>query len=423
MANFFDDTGIGTQDWDKHLSLLSEVLEAFEAHNVSLNPSKCKFGYPSARFLGFVCDREGLHPDPEKISVIQKWARPQSKKEISSFLGLVGFYRKMIPQFAELAVPLTEMMRKSTKFQWTDGAETSFAKLKTALSTMTTLAKPRFDRPWMVAVDASATCIGAVLQQGDEFGQLHPIQFLSRKLSKPEKNYSTMERELLALVCTLKKFRHLVQGQPIKLSTDHRPLLWLLSQDDLSGRLARWSTLVREYCLEVAYVKGKDNTVADALSRPPGDAGVIEARSTDDEFEVFNLTAGTWPDEVKRYMETGMFSENVGRIDRRRLCKKSRQFELKYGKLFFVTSQGMRLAYVSDASERRRIIMEAHGLGHFSSRKTAARVMCEFWWPKLYDECAGNSKQVSNMPKKSTAKCFGNSWEVRCYPTVRGPRC
>lgn len=112
-------------------------------------------------------------------------------------------------------------------------------------------------------MDVSPTCIGAFLSQEDGDGLMKAVYYLSRKLAKPEKNYSTTERELLGLVVALKKFRHLIQGQAIKIMTDHRPLLWLVKQDQLSGRLARWTTLISEYAVENSHVTGKLNTVAE----------------------------------------------------------------------------------------------------------------------------------------------------------------
>jgi len=181
---------------------------------------------------------------------------------------LAGYYRRFIPEFSKIAKPLTDLLKKDAKFVWEGTQEEAFIKLKDTLCSQPLLQYPDFTKQFIITTDASNYAIGGILSQGP-IGKDLPIAYASRLLNPPEKNYSTIEKELLAIVYCTHYFRPYVHGQKFILVTDHKPLIWLHSVKDPTSRLLRWRLKLAEYEYEVIYKAGKTNINADALSRNP----------------------------------------------------------------------------------------------------------------------------------------------------------
>eukprot|EP00210_Caulerpa_lentillifera_P000116 g111.t1 len=385
VVNFFDDTGVGTKHWIDHLRLLSEVFDAMRLQKLSLNPKKCRFGYFTASFLGFVLTKDGMKPDPNKVASLKQWPRPTTKKQLLSFLGLVGFYRKMIRSFSTISFPLTELLKKSKKFVWDNEKEQSFNTLKNSLSNETLITKPRYDRVWHLSVDASGEGVGGVLSQFDDQGVKRPVYFLSRKLTKPEQNYSVVERELLGLVVCLKKLKHYFKGNKIIVESDHKPLLWLVKQDDLSGKLSRWATIISEFDIEMRYISGTKNVVADGLSRLKNSK---EKSFSDDELDCLYLDPkwSDWPAHIAKYLITGSWPSDLSKQECKRLAKRLQQFHIINGELYKRQKDGDSIRYLGDHKERQLLIKWAHKFGHFKLEKTVSRIMKRGWWPSIFTD-------------------------------------
>jgi len=182
--------------------------------------------------------------------------------EIRSFLGLAGYYRRFIPEFSRIAKPMTELLKKGTKFCWSDQCEVAFRKLRTLLTSAPILAQPDTTKPFDVYCDASGTGIGCVLMQENRV-----IAYASRSLKRHEENYPTHDLELAAVVHALKIWRHYLLGMKCNIYTDHKSLKYLFTQADLNMHQRRWLELIKDYELEVHYHPGKANVVADTLSR------------------------------------------------------------------------------------------------------------------------------------------------------------
>ncbi|XP_078236495.1 uncharacterized protein LOC144584362 [Pogona vitticeps] len=199
------------------------------------------------------------------------WPRPNTKKKDKSFLGLVGYYRKFIPRFSEMATPLTDLTRKKTddRIPWTSDCEEAFRRLKEALINYPVLRAPDFDREFIIYTDASNSGVGAVLCQEDENGDQHPVSYLSRKLQKGERHLATVEKECLAIVYAIQKAKPYIWGRHFILCTDHSPLQWLKTMKTHNSKLMRWALNLQDYDFEVKVVRGSMNCVADALSRRP----------------------------------------------------------------------------------------------------------------------------------------------------------
>jgi hypothetical protein len=220
-------------------------------------------------YLGHVITEEGVRPDPEKVEVIEKFPRPDSTKKLKCFLGMTGYYRKFINNYSKIATPLYLLLKGDAQFIWGNNQENAFQKLKEKLMSKPTLQYPDFTREFVLTTDASNDGIGAILSQG-EIGKDLPIAYASRNLNKAEKNYTTSEKELLAIVWGIKHFRPYLYGRKFKTVSDHKPLMRIMNIKDPGSRLLRWRIKLEEYDYEIVYKQGALNTNADALSRISG---------------------------------------------------------------------------------------------------------------------------------------------------------
>ena len=265
---YFDDIIIPSTTIQEHCEKLSLVLDRFRTHNLRVKASKCRFGAKTVRYLGHVVSAEGVHTDPAKIESVKRIATPQNVAQVRSFLGLAGYYRKFIHNFATLTYPLVELTKKGKPFCWTEVHDTAFSALKASLCATPVLAFPILDRQFVLQTDASDVGLGAVLTQIDGNENERVVSYASRTLSDCEKNYSATEKELLAVVFAVEYFRVYLLGRKFLLLTDHIALRWLHSTEP-KGRRARWIMDLQEYEFEVHHRPGTQNSNADALSRLP----------------------------------------------------------------------------------------------------------------------------------------------------------
>jgi len=265
---YLDDIVIYASSLEEHKIKFNKLAGRLRQANLRLQPDKCEFLRREVNYLGHVISETGVKPDPKKILAVQEFPRPKNAKNIKQFLGLAGYYRKFIPDFSKIAKPLTELLKKDVKFIWTSKQEDAFVYLRNSLCSEPLLQYPDFTKPFIVTTDASGYAIGGILSQG-AIGKDLPIAYTSRLLNNAESNYSTIEKELLAIVYCVNYFRPYLYGHKFLLVTDHKPLVWLHSVKDPTSRLVRWRLKLAEYEYEVIYKAGKINVNADALSRNP----------------------------------------------------------------------------------------------------------------------------------------------------------
>lgn len=249
-----------------HLSNLKNVFEICRKYNLKLNPLKCQFFKNEVTYLGHKCSDRGISPDDSKSNVIEKYPKPYDKDSTKRFVAFMNYYRKFIPNFAELAKPLNSLTRRKAVFLWTEECEKSFIKLKQALLTPKILHYPDFSKEFIITVDASNIAAGAVLSQNFNENEL-PIAFASKTFTKGELNKHIIEKELAAIHFAIKHFRPYIYGNHFTVRSDHKPLSYLFALKDPSSKLTRMRLDIEEYNFTVEYIKGKDNVVADALSR------------------------------------------------------------------------------------------------------------------------------------------------------------
>lgn len=218
---------------------------------------------------------KGPYEVTQIVEAIQNFPIPTTKKKVKSFLGMIGFYRKFIPNFATVALPLTDLTKKRTpnKIKWTDDLDHSFKELKGKLLSEPVLRSPDFSRSFILRTDASAHGAGAVLEQEFEDGK-HPICFLSKKFSPAERNYAVVEKECLAIVWAVQSLRVYLEDKPFEIETDHAPLQWLQRSKLSNQRLLSWSLLLQEFVFSIRYIRSTQNSVADSLSRMCSDDAI-----------------------------------------------------------------------------------------------------------------------------------------------------
>lgn len=265
---YLDDLLVCSQDFDSHIKLLEEVAKCLKAAKLTINVAKSKFCQREIKYLGYRIGHGCLKVDPEKVVAITSFPLPKTPKQLRRFIGMANWYRAFILNFADMAGPLTDCLKKSSKsFALTALAIQSFDKLKNALSSAPVLAQPNFSKEFIIQCDASMVGVGGVLYQYDNDNKERPIAYVSQKLNRCQRNYTVTELECMAAVVCVKRFRPYIEGLPFRIITDHASLKWLMSQKELGGRLARWSLKLQSFDFKIEHRKGSLNIVPDTLSR------------------------------------------------------------------------------------------------------------------------------------------------------------
>lgn len=281
---YIDDVVIFSKTFDEHIKQLDEVLGQMEKCGLKLGIEKCQFAASTVKYLGHFVDKDGIHVDHEKVVAIQKAKKPKNAKEVRSFLGAAGYYRKFIKNFAGIATPLSNLTRKKIRFKWTDECQDAFETLKRKLISAPVLTYPNNELPYVLHTDASGTAIGSVLNQVNASnGAEQPIAYFSRKLKDSELNYSISEREALAIFESVKFFQPYLWLQKFKIITDHSALKYMFKNKNTVPRIARWSLYLSDFEYEIQFKSGKNHVVPDYLSRNVCEDEYVAIISNDDE--------------------------------------------------------------------------------------------------------------------------------------------
>ena len=269
---FLDDIIVYSQTLEEHEQHLRLVLKRLRDQRLYVKLSKSEFCKGEVEFLGHYVGREGIRVMEDKIQAIRDWPRPKNMKELRSFLGLAGYYRRFVKGYSSIALPISDLVRNTPtgKFMdsWGSSQELAFMELKQTLQATPVLILPDPTLPFVVDCDASGYAIGAVLQQ-DRGKGLQPIAYMSKKMLAAETRYPVHEQELLAIISALTTWRHHLEGTdiPVRIRTDHKSLIHFQQQPMLSGRQTRWLEILSRYNYIIEYMRGIENTAADALSR------------------------------------------------------------------------------------------------------------------------------------------------------------
>ena len=361
---YLDDLLIFSDDEKQHATDLETVLSILEAHNLKISLDKCQFFQTELTYLGHRIDQNGISPPARKVEEIQELKEPKSAMDLRRYLGMIGFYRRMIPKYAETMHPLTELIRlnpNSDRLPWTKREADAFSAAKAALRDACQLAHPNPTcDTYQLVTDCSAVAAGAVLHQVIE-GQHIPIAFYSKKLTQSQTKYSTYDRELLAAYQAVLHFKHHLEGRKVTLVTDHKPLVSAATSQHLAktDRQQRHWSVILEYVSDVVYLRGVDNVVADCLSRPvqavtadPLDLSYIAEKQKNDP-------------EISQYLER---LEEVRQADGTTLlCE---------------TSTPLPRPFVPDNC-RRTIFDKFHNLSHPGKKAMIKLLTKRYFWPNM----------------------------------------
>ena len=370
---FLDDILVYSQTLQDHIDHVRRTLQVLRDHQLYAKVSKCAFFKHEVEYLGHVVTAAGIHPDPGKVQAVRDWKIPEDVHDIRSFLGLAGYYRRFIPQFARIAAPLTELTKKTVPWRWSLREGEAFNALKDALLSAPVLQLADAEREYTVTCDASDFAVGAVLSQKHEDGE-HPVAYESRKMNSAEQNYPTHERELLAVIHALRTWRHYLAGRKFTVVTDHYSLQYLRTQPHLSKRQSRWLDFISEFDFSIVHTPGKSNVVADALSR----LNALDSEGTSSVQHVDRV----WKNLSKDYKNDKRTNEMFARIEA------FPGFTVSQGKLYH-TGLGRHQLYVPEGTLRDVVLRECHDAryaGHLGIKKTTELVQRDFFWPTLVQD-------------------------------------
>ena len=266
---YLDDIIIYSHSWTDHIQHIRFVLSQLQKANLTINYEKCRFCETQMEYLGSIISPTGVKVNPAKLEPLQNFPPPRTAKEVKRFLGMCGWYRQYVPNYATIVEPLNLCLRRNQKFSWTHEQQNSFELVRKCIVEATALAFPDFERQFILRTDASDVGLGAVLAQENAEGNELPIAFASRTLSKTERAYHATEKECLCIVWALKKFEMYLDGHKFSLQTDNRALLWLDRMKDVNSKFMRWSLRIQDFQPIITHCPGHLNVVADALSRAP----------------------------------------------------------------------------------------------------------------------------------------------------------
>jgi hypothetical protein len=357
---YFDDILIYSKNLEEHVMHLKSVLEILRKEKLFANLKKCTFCTDKLVFLGFVVSKRGIEVDEEKVKAIQEWPTPTTISQVWSFHGLASFYRWFVRDFSSLASPLTEVIKKNVPFKWGKEQEKAFNLIKEKLTNAPLLVLPNFAKTFEIECDASGIGIRAVLMQ-----EGRPVAYFSEKLSGAALNYPTYDKEMYALVRALENWQHYLWPKEFVIQTNHESLKHLKGQQRLNRRHAKWVEFIETFPYVIRYKQGKENVVADALSRRYALLSILDTKflgfeyikdlyAPDSDFgEVFNACEKVAFGKFYRH-DGFLFWEN-------KLC-------------------------VPMCSLRELFVREAHGgglMGHFGVAKTLGILHDHFFWPHM----------------------------------------
>lgn len=365
---FFDDILVYSATLAAHIEHLRAVLELLAKDHWKIKRSKCSFGKPQIAYLGHIINQQGVSCDPSKVDKVARWPVLENSKDVRSFLGLAGYYRKFVRHFGILARPLFNLLKKNAPFIWTDETNTSFELLKKSLVEAPVLKLPDFTKTFVIDTDACDVGVGAVLQQ-----EGHPIAYMSKPLSIRNRGLSTYEKECLAVLMAVEQWRPYLQRQEFLIRTDQKSLVHLEEQRLTTVWQQKAFTKLLGLQYRIAYRKGADNRVADALSRRQHNNNVS--------LSVISICKPDWLEDIKASYQSNPAAQSW--ITKLRIAPDPHgHFSLDNDLLYF---RGRTwLGGTPTLQEQIMIAFHASTVGgHSGFPVTFSRIRPLFAWPKM----------------------------------------
>ena len=432
VSVYLDDILISGTTVEEHIQILIQVLERLKAAGLRLNKIKCFFLRPSLEHLGHVIDKDGLHPTEEKTRAIKEAPTPKNVTELRSFLGLLNYYGKFLPNLSTQLHSLHKLLNKDQPWQWGESQEQAFHQAKNALQANSLLVHYDVSKPLVLACDASQYGIGAVLSHVID-NEERPVAYISRTLSAAEKNYSQIEKEALAIIFAVKKLHPYLYGRHFVIESDHKPLSFLLGEATAipqmaSSRIQRWALTLAAYQYTIKYKPGKHLGNADAFSRLPRPVTTTQNHVPEDLNILLNHLSSTatgaaaikeWTTKdptlscVRRFVLTGWPDENLGKDYQPYTSRKSELSELDgcvlWGSRVIIPPQGRQL-----------VLNELHET-HPGVSKMKSLARSYVWWPGMDADIVDTVKAccVCQESRPTPAVAPLHPWEWPTQPWSR----
>ncbi|XP_043817360.1 uncharacterized protein LOC122725014, partial [Manihot esculenta] len=358
---FMDDFTVYGNSFHECLANLEKILQRCLETNLVLNYEKCHFMVSHGLILGHIVSTKGIEVDKAKIDTIKNLPYPTSIREIRSFLGHAGFYRRFIKDFSKITQPLCRLLQQDVPFNFDDSCKSAFDLIKSLLISAPVIQPPDWTLPFEIMCDASNFAIGAVL--GQRIGNSpHVIHYASRTLDAAQCNYSTTEKELLAVVFALEKFRPYLLGTKVIIYSDHAALRYLIKKKESKPRLVRWILLLQEFDLEIRDKKGKENLVADHLSRILTEMETCPINETFPDEHLFAVQEEEpWYADIVNFLAIGDLPTDLPKHIRDKIKKEAR---------YYVWDEPYLWKHCADQVIRRCIPNhETNGLAEVSNRE------------------------------------------------------
>lgn len=383
---YVDDLIIPSQTEEEGLAKLKKVLQVASEYGLEINFKKCQLLKHRIEFLGYVIEKGTVSPSPSKTLALQNFPEPRTEKQVQSFLGLAGYFRKFVKDFATISKPLSDILRDNVKFKFGPEQREAFNKLKQALSRNPVLHIFKQGQELELHTDASSQGFGAVLLQKDEENTLHPIHYMSKKTNPQQEKYGSYELEALAIVEAVKKFRNYLIGTKFKIVTDCAAFQKTLSKKDLTPKIARWALMLEEFEYEIVHRPGKKMPHVDALSRNP--VLLITRSQTELSTKIANAQN---EDEHIKLIKSFVEKEE----DKEHVVKNGILYKYQNGQELLVIPQAMQT----------EIVREVHNKGHFATDKTEDVLKQSYYIPNV---------------KKTIENVISNCIECILYNRKRG---
>ncbi|XP_053608362.2 uncharacterized protein K02A2.6-like [Plodia interpunctella] len=425
---FLDDVIITGLDDKQHLATLEEVFSRLRKYGLKVKKDKCTFFADSVTYLGLTISEKGVHTCPEKIEAIKNAAAPTNVTELRSFLGLVMYYARFVPNVSTVLSPLYELLRKDNKYEWNKTRDRAFQKIKKMLVSSEVLAHYSPDLPLLLTTDASSVGVGAVISHVTPGGE-RPIAYASRALNTAEKSYSQIEREALAIIYGVRKFHQYLYGRKFTLRTDHKPLVTIFGDKTgipvmAASRMQRWAVILAGYHYDIEYVRSENN-VADTLSRLPiGPEPKPHLEATYIKFiqdflpvtrkeVVTELVKDEVIKRVVRYIQSG-WPPSCTDSELKPYFTRRNELYLDMGCVVW----GYRL--VIPSSLRKNLLKEMH-IGHLGIVKMKSIARGIVWWPGIDADIERVCKDCATCVAEGSAppRAPPQSWPYAPEPWTR----
>lgn len=400
-VNYLDDLIVYTSgDLELHLDHIDQVLTRLRDANMTCNVEKCSFLQTEVKLLGHIVNTEGIRMDPDKTKAIQDFPVPKTVKQVRAFLGLINYFRRFIRKYGEETKPMCELLRKDVKWKWTQVENDCFERVKGLFLETVMLIHPDVHKTYYLQTDSSAIGIAGCIYQLSEDGEELVIGFCSKGLTEAEMRWTVTEQELWAIVYSLTKFETYLRGAKLVIRTDHKSLTFLNSCKLLSARMIRWVHYIGRFDYHVEYVKGKDNVVADVLSRHiKGVTDILTSRNQGPQMNLFRTACSGLIREQFRSLDKHQINDEslkeiIGKLRNPNVTDgdiERQGYVLNDDILYYIKPKTKTRVLVIPEAMQRELITNVHEeVGHFGRFKVLALMRDRYYF-------AGMSRKITKV--------------------------